>query len=261
MMSIFCQDEAGLAERYLDGTIDALDLLLCSDASSNTKLPQHEPQQRSQSLDDTSSVRADHESGQPAKVVGVCDSSYDGHLVESQHAAGAHATFSAEGYGARSDPRASADHAQHTRASADHAQHVGTPPEEAQPVGQPCASCSVGVPGGMPDSRAAEEHLKHAESLPEEAQPNREPCASCSVGAPGGIPRHQAGELTYDEFVLQYMATNQPVMIQAGLRTMTFSYWMSPVKSMLALYANFLCHGALEQSCWLFCIEWLTCPL
>lgn len=223
-MSVFCQDEAGLAERYLDGTIDALDLLLLSDPSSNGKLPQHELQQRSQSLDDTSSVRTDLESGQPAKMVHVCDFSYDRHLVESQHAAVAHATFSAEGCGAMSDPRASADHPQ----------HVGTPPEEAQPVRQPCASCSVGMPGGMPDSRASGEHLKHAESLPEEAQPDREPCASCSAAASGGIPRHHAGELTYDEFVLQYMATNQPVMIQVGLHTMTFhiecllirAYWL-----------------------------------
>ena len=211
MMSVFWQDEACLAERYLDGTIDALDLLHCSDPSSNAKPPHYQLQQRSQSLENTSPVRADHESSQPAKVVHICASSHYEHLVESQHAAGAPATFSTEGCGAISDPSALADHAQ----------HVGTPPEEAQPVRHPCASCSVGVPGGVRDSRASG---VHAESLPEEAQPDREPCASCSAGAPGGIPRRHADELTYDEFVLQYMATNRPVMIQVGLHTMTFSY-------------------------------------
>ncbi len=68
----------------------------------------------------------------------------------------------------------------------------------------------------MSDPRASGGHAKHIESLPEEAQRDRQPCASCSAGAPDSIPRRLAGELTYDEFVLQYMAHNQPVMIQVG---------------------------------------------
>ena len=31
---------------------------------------------------------------------------------------------------------------------------------------------------------------------------------------PGGVPRRHASELSYDDFVLQYMGPNLPVMIQ-----------------------------------------------
>ena len=187
-----------------------------------------------------------------------------------------------------SDPRASTHHAQHvgslpekaqpdrqpcascctgvpggmpdSRASGERVKHAESLSEEAQPDRQTCASCCTGVPGGMPDSRASGERVKHAESSPEEAQPDRQPCASCSACVLGGIPRRHAGELTYDDFVLQYMATNQPVMIQVGLHTMTVLIDTFLVKSRLASHANFLCYGAVEQSCWLWCIRWLTCP-
>ncbi len=38
------QDEAVLAERYLDGTIDALDLLLCEDSCRSDVLAEHQEQ-------------------------------------------------------------------------------------------------------------------------------------------------------------------------------------------------------------------------
>ena len=133
-----------------------------------------------------------------------------------------------------------------SRVSGEHVKHAESLPEEAQPDRQPCASCSAGVLGGMPDSRASGERVQHAESLPKEAQPDRQPCASCSAGVPGGIPRRHAGELTYDEFVLQYMATNQPVMIQVGLHTLTVLIDTFLVKSMLASHANYFCYGAVE---------------
>lgn len=115
------QDEAVLAERYLDGTIDALDLLLCAESQSPDVMPDHQRQEPSTSGKDRSQA-----SKLPSKQV----------------------------------PRAAA--------------------------------------AEVPD--------------PDTMMSDSQACAM-----PAGIPRRHASQLTYDNFVLQHMAPNQPVMIQVGL--------------------------------------------
>ena len=112
------QDEAVLAERYLDGTIDALDLLLC--ASACTAVTPERAQRE--------------ESGSSTKD----------------------------------------------------ASEASTSPSSATP-------------------RVA------LSAAPDQDAPSDDSC-HCSV--PASMARHHAGQLTYDEFVLRYMAPNLPVMIQ-----------------------------------------------
>ncbi len=115
------QDEAVLAERYLDGTIDALDLLLCANSCTPAEPPEHTQRQESEGV---------------PKMASEASTSPSGAVL-----------------------------------------------------------------------RAA------SSSAPQQDAQN---CESCACGMPAGIPRRNAGQLTYDEFVLHYMAPNRPVMIQVG---------------------------------------------
>ena len=114
------QDEAVLAERYLDGAIDALDLLLCEDSCRADAPPEH----------------------QGKRISGPCSSMSGASTLLSRSADG-------------------------TASSA------------------------------KPD-REAQTGLTKA------------------CGMQAGIPRHHADQLAYDDFVLQYMAPNLPVMIEVG---------------------------------------------
>ena len=119
---LLMQDEAVLAERYLDGTIDVLDLLLCEDSCRTNWSP------------------VDHGN----KTTGPCSSISGASTLLSRPA-------------------------DRTASSVEPDQEIQT---------------GVNHTGGM---RA-------------------------------GIPRRSADQLTYDDFVLQYMAPNLPVMIQVGVQ-------------------------------------------
>jgi len=145
------QDEAVLAERYLDGAIDALDLLLCADphvAAMASEEQQQEP------ACPCSTVR------EPIPLIGSAE-------------------------------------------------------DQLQ---EPAESCNTGSEPSVSCSRA--EHSIASAIEPEQvARTNR----NCRCGTAGSVPRRHAGELTYDDFVLQYMAPNLPVMVQVGTKPRSLS--------------------------------------
>ena len=86
-----------------------------------------------------------------------------------------------------------------------------------------CAdSCSADAPSVYPKHRQTcpDAKTSKAGALPSRAASTKQPDQDTQTGAeqacsmPAGIPRRNAGRLTYDDFVLQYMAPNLPVLIQ-----------------------------------------------
>ena len=139
-----------LASRYLDGSMDALELLLCSEPCSQPAPVQH-PKDVPQHQLQPSSPRTCETPGASSADAG----DYVQAALEQRE---------------RRPVIVSAPHAEAEGDSGSESSDTGT-------VSRP----------GDPDVR--------------------EPC---------GVPRRHASELSYDDFVLQYMAPNLPVMIQVS---------------------------------------------
>lgn len=171
------QDESSLAARYLDGSIDALDLLLSSDTCINDKPLQQESQHHYQCTDKLSPT-----------VQGSGTESLH-HNVGMQHLCSSASGPQSRGSHIHGDAASCRGKAESCETSADHT-------------------------GQSREGQAAAPNL------------DTQPCAGCSAVVRAGIPRRHAGELSCDDFVLQHMAPNLPVMIQASrlLHPLSFSY-------------------------------------
>lgn len=133
-----------MAERYLDGAIDALDLLLCADPH-------------------VAAMASEEQRQEPA-----CPCCTVKEPIPPMDSAEDQQQEPAESCNTGSEPSVSCSRAEHSAAS-------------------------VKEPGWV-------------------ARTDR----NCRCGTAGGVLRRHAGELTYDDFVLQYMAPNLPVMVQVG---------------------------------------------
>ena len=149
-----------LAARYLDGSIDALELLLssklCSKASSK---PCSEP--------GSQSALVQHEQDAPQHQPQPFG-------PETHKAPGIGSADAGDGVQAASERR--------TRTP----EELSSPQAEAEDPGLEASDTGTVSRPSDPDGRVS-----------------------------GGVPRRHASALSYDEFVLQYMAPNLPVMIQA----------------------------------------------
>ena len=137
-----------LAARYLDGSMDALELLLSTELGSQSALGQHGQDEPQHKLQPTSLRTHKAPGGSTADAGDSVQAALEQHKLHPANVSGPHAE--AEG---NSGPEAS---------------DTGT----------------ISQPSNMHE--------------------------------PGGVPRRHASELSYDDFVLQYMGPNLPVMIQVS---------------------------------------------
>ena len=149
-----------LAARYLDGSMDALELLLGNDPGSQSALVQH---------------------GQATPQHELPPISLGTHEV----------------------PRAST-------ADAGNSVQAASEQRERRPESMSALHAGAGDNCGL---KASETGLL--------SQPSY-----CDVHEPGGIPKRHASKLSYDDFVLQYMCPNLPVMIQVSASSAYGRRWV-----------------------------------